>query len=57
VPDLPVVILTGRGDARDVVTGLGVGADDCMHKPIDGAVLLARITAVLRGHAAGRRST
>ncbi|WP_405663921.1 response regulator transcription factor [Streptomyces sp. NBC_01166] len=52
---VPVIMLSARADAIDVVLGLEAGADDYVTKPFDGAVLVARIRAVLRrfGHAAG----
>lgn len=48
-------MLSARADSIDVVLGLEAGADDYVTKPFDGAVLVARIRAVLRrfGHAAG----
>ncbi|MCA1219223.1 two-component system response regulator CseB [Streptomyces sp. 8L] len=55
---VPVIMLSARADSIDVVLGLEAGADDYVTKPFDGAVLVARIRAVLRrfGHAAGARS-
>lgn len=47
-PDMPIIILTGRTETRDVVAGLGQGADDYVCKPFDLNVLLARIGALLR---------
>jgi len=44
--DVPVLMLTARGQVADRVTGLG--ADDYMGKPFDPAELLARIEALLR---------
>lgn len=48
-------MLSARADSIDVVLGLEAGADDYVTKPFDGAVLVARIRAVLRrfGHASG----
>ncbi|MEU0302316.1 two-component system response regulator CseB [Streptomyces sp. NPDC006175] len=56
---VPVIMLSARADAIDVVLGLEAGADDYVTKPFDGAVLVARIRAVLRrfGHAAGTGGT
>ncbi|MFF6880401.1 two-component system response regulator CseB [Streptomyces sp. NPDC012474] len=53
---VPVIMLSARADSIDVVLGLEAGADDYVTKPFDGAVLVARIRAVLRrfGHAGGR---
>ncbi|MGC4947145.1 two-component system response regulator CseB [Streptomyces sp. DT224] len=55
---VPVIMLSARADSIDVVLGLEAGADDYVTKPFDGAVLVARIRAVLRrfGHAAGDRT-
>jgi DNA-binding response OmpR family regulator len=44
----PVVLLTARSDAIDIVLGLEAGADDYVTKPFDGHVLAARVRAVLR---------
>jgi len=54
---VPVIMLSARADAIDVVLGLEAGADDYVTKPFDGAVLVARIRAVLRrfGRANGGR--
>jgi DNA-binding response OmpR family regulator len=46
--DLPVIIVSGRSDDRDVVAGLHIGADDYVTKPVVAAVLTARIHALLR---------
>ncbi|MGW1377769.1 response regulator [Streptomyces sp. NPDC002446] len=45
---LPIIMLTARGDDLDVVLGLEAGADDYIVKPARGEVLEARIRAVLR---------
>nr|WSX21925.1 response regulator transcription factor [Streptomyces tubercidicus] len=45
---LPIIMLTSRGDDRDVVSGLEAGADDYVVKPVTGRVLEARIRAALR---------
>ena len=44
----PVLMLTARGDTRDRVLGLELGADDYLPKPFDPAELAARIRAILR---------
>ncbi|MFE9556966.1 two-component system response regulator CseB [Streptomyces sp. NPDC006692] len=56
---VPVIMLSARADSIDVVLGLEAGADDYVTKPFDGAVLVARIRAVLRrfGHAGGPGAT
>ncbi|MFQ5470884.1 MAG: response regulator [Gammaproteobacteria bacterium] len=46
--DMPIVMLTARGDEFDIVTGLELGADDYITKPFSPKVLLTRIAAVLR---------
>lgn len=46
--DLAILILTGRSDDSDKVSGLDLGADDYLVKPFGPDVLLARINAVLR---------
>ncbi|GLY78850.1 response regulator transcription factor [Actinoallomurus iriomotensis] len=51
--DVPVIILTARGDDFDVVGGLEAGADDYVVKPVQPTVLDARIRAVLRRGAGG----
>ncbi|MEU6845299.1 response regulator transcription factor [Streptomyces sp. NPDC046716] len=52
VSELPVVVLTARGDEWSVVRGLRLGADDYLVKPVRLAELLARIDAVTRRAAA-----
>ena len=47
-PELPVVVLTGRGAETDRVRGFERGADDFVVKPFFYAELLARVRAVLR---------
>ena len=46
--DVPVVLLSARGENPDIVSGLEAGADDYVPKPFDGPVLAARLHAVLR---------
>jgi len=46
--DVPIVILTARGEEADRVTGLELGADDYLAKPFSPRELLARIRAVVR---------
>src|SRR5215510_2665143 len=46
--DLPVLMLTARGDAMDRVIGLEIGADDYLPKPFEPRELLARVRAILR---------
>jgi len=46
--DVPILMLTARGDATDRIVGLEIGADDYLPKPFDPRELLARLGAVLR---------
>lgn len=46
--ELPIVMLTAKGDEMDRITGLESGADDYLPKPFNPRELLARINAVLR---------
>ena len=46
--DLPIIMLTARGNEADRVAGLDAGADDYLAKPFSTKELLARIRAVLR---------
>jgi len=46
--NLPVIMLTARGDETDRIVGLEMGADDYVPKPFNPRELLARIKAVLR---------
>jgi len=46
--NVPIILVTARGDERDRVAGLDVGADDYIVKPYSVTELLARVRAVLR---------
>lgn len=46
--DVPILFLTARGETRDVVRGLDLGADDYITKPYDNDELVARVRACLR---------
>ena len=46
--DIPILMLTARGDAMDRVVGLEIGADDYLPKPFEPRELLARLRAILR---------
>lgn len=52
--DIPVLMLTARGDEMDRVVGLELGADDYLPKPFNPRELLARVRAVLRRQARQR---
>ncbi|MCL2711171.1 MAG: response regulator transcription factor [Planctomycetaceae bacterium] len=45
---MPIIIVSARGDESDIVVGLELGADDYVTKPFNMSVLLARINALLR---------
>ena len=45
---VPILMLTARGQAEDVLRGFEAGADDYLPKPFDLSVLIARIHALLR---------
>lgn len=47
-PDLPVVMLTARGDEDDRIVGLALGADDYVTKPFSPRELVLRVRSVLR---------
>jgi two-component system, OmpR family, response regulator len=46
--DIPLIMLTARGDVMDRVVGLEIGADDYVPKPFEPRELLARLQTVLR---------
>src|SRR6266850_953023 len=48
LPFIPVIMVTARADAKDVVAGLEAGGDDYLTKPVDQSALLARARAMLR---------
>lgn len=48
---VPIIMLTARGEERDKVTGLDMGADDYITKPFSPRELVSRIRAVLRRRA------
>ena len=50
--NVPVIMLTARGDVDDRIAGLELGADDYLPKPFDPRELVARIQTVLRRHRA-----
>jgi two-component system phosphate regulon response regulator PhoB len=49
--DIPILILTAKGEEDDVVSGLECGADDYVTKPFSPKVLIARVKALLRRRA------
>lgn len=46
--NLPIIILSAKGETSDRVSGLDVGADDYLAKPFEPSELLARVRSVLR---------
>jgi DNA-binding response OmpR family regulator len=54
--DIPILMLTARGDAMDRVVGLELGADDYLPKPFEPRELLARLRAILRRAKGGRKA-
>jgi DNA-binding response OmpR family regulator len=52
--EVPVLMLTARGDTMDRVVGLEIGADDYMPKPFEPRELLARLRAILRRRPSAR---
>jgi DNA-binding response OmpR family regulator len=51
--DIPILMLTARGDETDRIVGLELGADDYLPKPFNPRELLARLRAILRRRTAG----
>ena len=52
--DVPVIMLTARGEEVDRIVGLEIGADDYLPKPFSVRELVARINAILRRAGRGR---
>ena len=55
--DVPVIMLTAKGDITDRIQGLDCGADDYIVKPFEPKELLARVKAVLRRAASSAEDT
>ena len=55
--DVPIIMLTARGDEVDRIVGLELGADDYVTKPFNPRELVARVKAVLRRYDAGKVPT
>ncbi|MHB8574749.1 MAG: response regulator [Dehalococcoidia bacterium] len=53
--DVPIIMLTARGDDMDKIIGLEIGADDYLTKPFNPRELVARIKAVLRRSEVAKR--
>jgi len=54
--EIPIIIISAKGEESDVVIGLEMGADDYLAKPFSPRELLARIKAVLRRGAARKEN-
>jgi class 3 adenylate cyclase/CheY-like chemotaxis protein len=48
LPFIPVILVTAKADAKDVIAGLDAGGDDYLTKPVDQASLVARVRSMLR---------
>jgi len=48
LPFLPIIMVTARTDAKDIVAGLEAGSDEYLTKPVDHAALMARVKSMLR---------
>ena len=46
--DIPIIMLTAKGEESDIASGLDLGADDYITKPFSPSILVSRIKAVLR---------
>jgi two-component system alkaline phosphatase synthesis response regulator PhoP len=46
--DVPIIIISAKGEETDIITGLELGADDYLAKPFSPNILLSRVRAVLR---------
>jgi two-component system alkaline phosphatase synthesis response regulator PhoP len=46
--EVPIIIISAKGEEADVITGLELGADDYLAKPFSPNILLSRVRAVLR---------
>lgn len=54
--DIPILMLTAKGDPMDRIIGLEIGADDYLPKPFEPRELLARLKAILRRGGSARSS-
>lgn len=48
VSNVPILFISARGDAEDIIRGLDLGADDYIPKPFDPAIVVAKVKANLR---------
>lgn len=47
-PEIPIILLTAKGEKEDLVTGINAGANDYITKPFETEVLLAKIKSLIR---------
>jgi DNA-binding response OmpR family regulator len=57
LPFMPIILVTAKGDPRDIVAGLECGGDEYLTKPVDHAALTARVKSILRIKDAARHGT
>jgi len=55
--DIPIIMLTARGEVTDRIVGLELGADDYLPKPFDPRELVARLQVNIKRHKQGASST
>ena len=48
LPFMPIILVTAKGETRDVIEGLNSGGDEYVTKPIDQGALMARVASILR---------
>ncbi|HEX2116941.1 MAG TPA: response regulator, partial [Alphaproteobacteria bacterium] len=48
LPFMPIILVTAKGDTKDIIAGLECGGDEYLTKPVDTAALLARVRSILR---------
>jgi adenylate cyclase len=48
LPFVPIILVTAKGDPKDIVAGLEAGGDEYLTKPVDQAALVARVKSMLR---------
>lgn len=55
--DIPIIMLTARGDVTDRIVGLEIGADDYLPKPFDPRELVARLLSNIKRHIASSNNS
>jgi adenylate cyclase len=48
LPFMPIILVTAKGETRDIIEGLNSGGDEYITKPIDQGALMARVASILR---------